>query len=1081
MTAAARHRPAAPPSLADSLGWLQAAHARTPDHPHLWQSYIAALLQAGQSEQAQSVFAAGQARGLPAGMAELLLRELAGSRSDQARAAALRRQPHRQDVDALLALVNTGQGIQAEPAARSMVLLWPRFDTGWTALGVALLQQGRAAEALLPLQTAVALSPSDAAAHDRLGDVLQALGRSAEAAAAWRKALARVPGMAATQAKLKNLQNVAAPGAAASAAASVTAAAAAPAPAPQPPRPAIDDMLALFRAGRHDAVETRARAMTQQYPGFAQGWNMLGAALAAQGRLADALQPMELAVRLAPTDAAGHRNLAGALYQLGRTDQAEARYRTVLQHDSANAEAHNNLGNILRDRGLAAQARACYLSAIRHDPAYAAAHYNLALLLDAQGAAEEALQAFQRFLVLQPDSAEAHSKRGMLLRKQGRLEDAQVALRQALALAPDDAQAHGRLGIVLTDLGSRQEALACQRRALELRPDYVEAHNNLGYVLMALGRPQEAQASYHQALALAPHFVDTHCNLGLALQQMGRLPEAEASYRRALALKPDYVAARNNLGNALQAMGRLDEAEACFREVLQQGGARADALCNLGSLLKVTGRLPEALESYRAAIAAQPTLAEAHNNLGNALLQEAAELAPAEASLREAVRIKPDYFTARSNLLSSLNYIPGHTAQECLQEAHAFGRAASEKVTAAHTTWLCAPRPQRLRVGFVSGDLRTHPVGYFLEGVLARLDKKRIEAIAFSTHHKSNEGTERLKPHFAGWHSLVGQGDEAAARMVHAQGVHVLLDLSGHTAYGRLPLFAWKPAPVQASWLGYFATTGLSQMDYLIADPLTLPPNQEAFFSEAIWRLPQTRLCFTAPQIAVAPGPLPAVASGQVTFGCFNNLAKMNDAVVALWARVLLAVPNSRLFLKSRQLNNSMVRKRTTERFAARGIAPTRLLLEGQSPRKEYLEAYHRVDIALDPFPFTGGTTTAEALWMGVPVLTLAGESFVARQGLGLLHNAGLPEWVAQSQDDYVAKAAAHVADLPALAALRAGLRQQVVASPVFDARSFAGHLEAALWGMWDTHQGTGAKPAAARPAQHQYPLFGDGTATALD
>jgi protein O-GlcNAc transferase len=1054
--------------VADSLDWLRAAHARAPAQPHIWQSYIAALLQAGQPELARSVFDQGQQRGLPPGMAPLLLRELTGTRSDQARAAARRRLPHRQDVDAVLALVNAGQGQQAEPAARSMVLLWPRFDAGWTALGAALALQGRHAEALAPLQKAVALAPPNAAAHDKLGDVLHALGRTVEAGAAWRKAVALVPGLAATHAKLKNLQGVAAP----------TQAAAVATAAPQPPRPATEEVLALFRAGRYDAVETRARTMTLQFPDFAQGWNMLGAALAAQGRLAEAVSPMEMAVRLAPHDAAGHRNLAGALYQLGRTDEAEARYRTVLQHDAANAEAHNNLGNILRDRGDSAQAEASYRNASRHDPAYAPAHYNLALLLDARGAADEALQAFQRFLALQPDSAEAHSKRGMLLRKQGRLEEAQAALRRALALAPDDAQAHGRLGIVLTDLGSRQEALACQQRALELRPDYVEAHNNLGYVLMALGRPLEAQASYNKALALAPHFVDTHCNLGLALQQMGKLEQAEASYRRALALKPDYAAARNNLGNALQAMGRLDEAEACFREVLRQGGARADALCNLGNLLKVTGRLTEALQSYRDAIAAQPTLAEAHNNLGNALLQEAAELALAEASLREAVRIKPDYFAARSNLLASLNYIPGHTPQECLDEAHAFGGAASGKVTAPYSAWNCVARPQRLRVGFVSGDLRTHPVGYFLEGVLARLDKKRIEAIAFSTHHKSNEGTERLKPHFASWHSLVGQGDEAAARIIHGQGVHVLLDLSGHTAYGRLPLFAWRPAPVQASWLGYFATTGMPQMDYLIADPLTLRPDQEAFFTESIWRLPQTRLCFTAPQIDVAPGPLPAAASGQITFGCFNNLAKMNDAVVALWARVLRAVPGSRLFLKSRQLTNSSVRQRTTGRFAAQGIAPERLLLEGQSPRKEYLEAYHRVDMALDPFPFTGGTTTAEALWMGVPVLTLAGASFVARQGLGLLHNAGLPDWVAQNEDDYVAKAVAHVADLPALATLRAGLRKQVVASPVFDAKAFARHLEEALWGMWDTHQG-GMPEAPGR--QHQYPLFGNAESCALD
>lgn len=278
------------------------------------------------------------------------------------------------------------------------------------------------------------------------------------------------------------------------------------------------------------------------------------------------------------------------------------------------------------------------------------------------------------------------------------------------------------------------------------------------------------------------------------------------------------------------------------------------------------------------------------------------------------------------------------------------------------------------------------------------------------------------------------------------------MDLSGHTDHNRLSMFAWKPAPVQASWLGYFATTGVGAIDYLIADSWTLPKSEEVNFTEKIWRLPETRLCFSEPEqteSTLRVSALPALTNQYITYGCFNNLTKMNDVVVALWSRVLAAVPGSRLFLKAYQLKEVSERQRTIERFAAHGIGSERLILEGPNSREAYFSAYHKVDIALDPFPYTGGTTSAESLWMGVPVLTLAGERFLARQGVGLMMNAGLSEWVACDADDYVARAKSHAGDVQRLAALRGGLRQQVLDSPLFDAPRFAKHFEAALRDMW--------------------------------
>ncbi len=291
----------------------------------------------------------------------------------------------------------------------------------------------------------------------------------------------------------------------------------------------------------------------------------------------------------------------------------------------------------------------------------------------------------------------------------------------------------------------------------------------------------------------------------------------------------------------------------------------------------------------------------------------------------------------------------------------------------------------------VSGDFLKHPVGYFLENLLLNLDQDKIELVAYPTNLKEDELTDRIRSRFVGWKPLQGMRDEAAADFIHADGVHILLDLAGHTKDNRLPVFAWKPAPVQVSWLGYSASTGLAEMDYLLADPYLVPPEEEAYFSEEIWRLRESYLCFSPPRVPVPVGPLPALNTGLITFGCFNNPTKINDSVDELWAKVLHAVPNSRLLLKAERFSNPTINETTRQRLVALGIAPERLLLDGfVLQREEHLAAFNRVDIALDPFPYNGTTTSVEGLWMGVPFITLRGNRFVSHVGESIAHNAGL-------------------------------------------------------------------------------------------
>jgi protein O-GlcNAc transferase len=568
--------------------------------------------------------------------------------------------------------------------------------------------------------------------------------------------------------------------------------------------------------------------------------------------------------------------------------------------------------------------------------------------------------------------------------------------------------------VALSNAGHHAELESSARSMVGQYPNSGFAWKLLGESLYMQGK--DALYALQKTTELLPDDADAFSNLGVVLTGLGQLNEAVASCRRALKIKPDDARAYNTLGNALQDLGQLNDAVA----------------------------------SYRRALQIKPDYAKAHNNLG-AALQDLGRSIDAAASYRRALELKPDYINAQGNLLFTLNHIASHAPAYCRAEAHQYGRMVAKGVTARFTAWQCVAKPERLRVGLVSGDLFNHPVGFFLESLLAQLDYTRIELIAYPTNPVMDELTARIKPYFAAWKPLFGLGDEAAARLIHADGVHVLIDLAGHTVHNRLPVFAWKPAPVQASWLGYFATTGVAEMDYLLADRYVVPSGEEDNFTETIWRLPESYLCFTAPTYEVDVSALPALSMGCITFGCFNNLVKMNDAVVDLWARVLQAVPGSRLFLKTKQLNDPMMCNITRQRFTERGISPDRLLLEGSSPRAELLAAYRKVDIALDPFPYPGGTTSVEGLWMGVPVITRRGERFLSHLGETIAHNAGLADWIAADDDEYVAKAVEHTADLERLAVLRAGLRQQILASPVFDAPRFARNFETALWGMWQT------------------------------
>ncbi|MBC7437929.1 MAG: tetratricopeptide repeat protein [Bdellovibrionales bacterium] len=771
-----------------------------------------------------------------------------------------------------------------------------------------------------------------------------------------------------------------------------------------------------------------------------------GNALLDQGRLEEAATCYCRATLLDPTSVAGWVNLGFVLKELGRaTDAADALNRAVAL-DATQFDANFMLGLLAQEQRDVPGAIRHFSRALELQPSSSMVSTELCTAAFQDGQMALATRTVQHGLRLDPMSAELHYLAGNLLSHEGRHDEAIASFERALAIAPVHPPSLHNLGQALRARGRLDEAVASFRKAISLNSAYGQAHASLAAALTAQGRLQEAIASCRQALALDPRDLDALNNLGNAQQAQGLLPQAIDTYGQALALQPEHLDSLGNMGLALHAQGRYDEAAGYFRRVLAIAPSHALAHNNLGNTLQKQNRLDEAVSSYQRALAADPSLAQAHSNIAGARHTQG-EHALAIASWRDALRIQPDYFDAWSNLLYALNFLPGCTPAEYLKEARRFGAAVSASAR-PWRSWLAdAGRAKRpLRVGLVSGDLRAHPVGLFLESIIAHLDFSRIELVAYSNFPQEDQLTARIKPAFARWHSIVGLSDEAAATLIHDDAVDVLLDLSGHTAYNRLPLFAWKPAPVQASWLGYFSSTGVPGMDYLLADEVGVPPACQAQFTEAVWYLPDTRLCFTAPAFDdIAPGALPALSSGRVTFGCFQNMIKLNDQVLALWGQLFKAMPDALLCHQSKQMREPALREQLLLRLEAVGIERSKTTLIGPVDRRAFLKAHNGVDIMLDTFPGTGGTTTCEALWMGVPTMTLAGDSLLARQGASLLNCAGLAGWVAQSPAEFVGQLAAHGSDRQALSSLRARLRAQALASPLFNASLFAGRLQQAL------------------------------------
>ena len=632
--------------------------------------------------------------------------------------------------------------------------------------------------------------------------------------------------------------------------------------------------------------------------------------------------------------------------------------------------------------------------------------------------------------------------------RQGKLQSANDVFDYLLALYPESVDTLNAYALTLYECGNIALANNIIRRALSLDASNPDIYNNAGVISKALNQLEVSIGHFDKAISLMPAHANAHYNKANSLRMSGQLEAALASFERAIFYQPDFANAYYNRAKTLHRLARYTQAASDFEAVLKLRPDDWASHYGLGNAYFEMGALTRAISHFTIALQHRPDNASIHMLLGDCWRQLSQE-DTAKQKYHDAISAQFSHLNHVGSLLFSLHYLSDTNFYKSIDKDKLVAGVQLSNPAISLSSCSHVRRPKTLRIGFVSADLNNHPVGYFLEQLVSCLDRENFEWVAFSVRQKFDSLSARLKPHFSEWFAIDDYNDEEAARFIHDQKIDILIDLSGHTAYNRLNIFSWRPAPVQVSWLGYFATTGIRQMDYIIGDPYVAPFDEQSDFTETIIQMPDSFLCFSAPEPDCPVNELPARQNGYVTFGCFNHSYKLNAQVISVWAHILKQIPESKLFLKSKKYDFPEIRSTMIASFKALGINPSRLIVEGASPRHILLASYHQIDIALDPFPFPGVTTSVESLWMGVPVLTRTGSHFLSHIGEMLANNIGLTNWIATDNDDYVAKAVALANDLGSLSEIRSTLRGTVQKSALYDGPRFARNFEQLMNDIW--------------------------------
>jgi predicted O-linked N-acetylglucosamine transferase (SPINDLY family) len=735
-------------------------------------------------------------------------------------------------------------------------------------------------------------------------------------------------------------------------------------------------------------------------------------------------------------------NILGTAYQaMGEFEKAERGFRRIVEIKPDFAPAYNNIAFALEEQGKLDQALVAYKQAIDIKPDFVEAYYNMGVTLHKQNTLHRAIETYKRVLELEPSHTKAYSNLGIALHHQGNLDDAIVAYKRALTQKPDYAPAWNNMGNALKDQGKLDDAIAAYESALALKPDYADAYNNMGIALQDQGKLDDAIAAYGRALALKPDYVDACNNMGIALQNQRKLDEAIAAYTRVLSLKPDFAYAYNNMGNALKDQGKLDEAMAAYERALDLKPNYAYAYNNMGNALKMRGRINDAITAYECALAIQPDYVAAEAELLHQK-QHICDFNVTSISPETSTR-----FTGCSRIISPFAVLSWtDNPEEQLLHSRKW---AAEYFKQPPYPLPARPKvyPTHLKVGYFSADFHDHATMFLLSGLLREHDTKNVEVFTYS-YGAEKSGDWRIKAECDGDHffDVTDLTDEDVSDLARSHGLDVAIDLKGYTENSRSDIFQYRSAPIQINYLGYPSSMGAEFIDYIIADPLVIPPEHCKFYTEKIIFLPNTYQPNDNVRVIAHTTTRRSdfnLPDDSFVFCCFNNNYKISRREFDIWMRLLGKVEGSVLWLLN---SNEWAKTNLQKEAEKRGIDSSRLVFAAVLPHAEHLARHKHADLFIDTFNYNAHTTASDALWSGLPIVTKQGKQFAARVCASLLTAVGLPELITHSDTEYERLILELATDPERLGAIRADLAENRLTKPLFDTKLYTRHFEKGLW-----------------------------------
>ena len=874
----------------------------------------------------------------------------------------------------------------------------------------------------------------------------------------------------------------------------------------------INSVMELFSNGNYEKALKTLSFLMETYPNNSLLFNIKGACYAGLGQLENAVKSYKKAVLINPKYSKAHYNLGGAFHEIGALDDSVKSYLKSLSIDPDYAEAHNNLGNVYRQKKLLDKAVNSYTSAININPDYLEAHYSIGLVFQDLGQTDLMISHIKKVITIKPDFAEAHNNLGVALKRNGKLDDAILSYKNALAIQPNNIEAYNNLGNVFKEKGLIDQSIRSYKAALQINPNLMLLNINLGNAYKELGQLDDAISSYEKAISIDSNNSEAYNNLGIVLNKIGRADDAIASYEKALEINPKYTDSYNNLGIALKKIGRLDDAINSYQEAIKINPNNADTHNNLGIAFADIGRLEDAVESYEKALSINPQYAESYNNLGIVFLK-LKKLDKALKFNQKALTLKPKFaeglaaqgriYTEQKQLykalasLEKVNVINSNLAYN-------LGAILNVKMNLCH--WDNLPKllaelnkkinenkevivpfdllgliddpelqfkaseiyareqfpknfslpsinaytnHKKIRIGYFSADFKLHPVATLTAELYEIHDRKSFEIYAFSFGPNTNDEMNlRIKAGVDHFYDVREKSDKEVVLLARSLEIDIAIDLSGYTADSRTSIFAMSAAPIQASYIGVLSTMGAKYYDYLIAGKSMIPKENQKYFTEKIVYLPSY-------QVNDSKEPLPELSytkddfhlpTNFFIFCCFNSAFKLNPSIFDSWARILKAVNKSVLFLA---IDEEEIRLNLINEISQRGIDSKRLIFGGRIPRPEYLARYKVADLFLDTRPYNAGTTASDALRMGLPVITLKGQSFNSREASSVLTSLNMQELITTTEAEYESLAIELASNPTKLKIIKDRLMENLSSAPLYNTPLFTKNLETAYKKMF--------------------------------